>query len=223
MPLWKPETIWKDEDVFIIGGGASLKNFDFNLLKSKHTIGCNTAFRLGVEICKICFFGDMKWFKKYKDELANYQGTVITNCLQLYNSKIPWLYYVKREAKGLHTDKIGWNGNSGASAINLALLLGAKTVYLLGFDMCLSGGRANWYENPFDKPNEAIYRLFLKRFKDVAKDLDVKFPDRQIINITKNSALDMFPKVDLDEFFELGKCYEENDIVDTNDFANDGM
>ena len=66
MPLWKPEKVWDDLDAFIIGGGHSLKSFNWDLLKSEMTIGCNMAYSLGQEICKIFIFGDNKWFKIYR-------------------------------------------------------------------------------------------------------------------------------------------------------------
>ena len=53
MPIWIPQEKWKDEDVFIIGGGDSLRTFNFDVLKDELTIGCNTAFSLGSDICKI--------------------------------------------------------------------------------------------------------------------------------------------------------------------------
>ncbi len=69
MPLWKPVKWWDGEDAFIIGGGGSLKSFDWNLLKLENTIGCNNAFQHGVDICKICVFGDVNWFKSFEQEL----------------------------------------------------------------------------------------------------------------------------------------------------------
>jgi len=36
-----PDNSWKDEDCYIIGGGPSLKRFNWSLLKGKKTIGIN--------------------------------------------------------------------------------------------------------------------------------------------------------------------------------------
>lgn len=202
MPKWIQENKWKDEDVFIIGGGDSLKTFDWNLLKPHLTIGCNDAFRLGKDVCKICIFGDIDWFEFNKKLLEGFGGVVMTNCAQLRNKNIPWLFTIGRRASGLHNDAIGWNKNTGAAAVNLALILGAKNVFLLGFDMMLSTrGKANWHDNNINKPDAEVYPKFLSGFHFVNRDLRTKFPDSAIINITNNSKLDLFPKINVEEFW----------------------
>ncbi len=208
MPRWTPEAKWVGQEVFVIGGGNSLKDFDWNLLKDELTVGCNDAFLLGHEICKICVFGDKRWFRKHEKVLADYgnKAAVFTNYDAFHHTKIPWLWYLRRELKGLHTDALGWNRNTGSSALNLALLLGASVIYLLGFDMHLSPNReANWHSNNVDKPNPAVYKLFLKDFEVVKKDWLEKFPDRKIINVTDDSDLEIFPKVGVKEFWSKRK------------------
>lgn len=206
MPRWRPEPKWQGQDVFVIGGGASLKSFDWNLLKPELTIGCNTAFMLGHEICKACIIGDDKCFDKFKKELAQYEGAVFTNAPGLLNSPIPWLWTIPRKHAGLYTDAVCWNGNTGASAINLALLLGAKRVLLLGFDMKLSGqGEHNWHNRRLDKTGAEVYDRFLSNYPSMAADLPKKFPGCEIVNIAKDSALGVFPKIDPDEFWKERK------------------
>ncbi len=206
MPRWIPEKVWDHQDVFIIGGGKSLKRFDWNLLKNENTIGCNDAFKHGNEICKICIFGDSKWFKIFEQSLARYKGIVFTNVHQLQKTKLPWLWTVPRKISGLHTEALGWNGSTGALAINLALLLGAKRIFLLGFDMHLSkDGRSNWHDNNIDRPCAYIYSTFLVKFDKLVVDLKKKFPEVEIINVTDESSLNVFPKIGVTEFWEKRK------------------
>ena len=203
MPLWKPEAVWDGHDVFIIGGGDSLRTFDWQLLKDERTIGCNTAFLLGVDICKVCIFGDPKWFKKFKIEVANYEGTLFTSHGEFRRTNLDWLWYIPRKVKGLGTDSLGWNNNTGANAINLALIMGAKRVFLLGFDMQLSkAGKANYHDRPCDKPTKAVYKKFLKGLEKLKRDLPKVFPGREIINITDDSRLNLFQKIGVKQFFE---------------------
>jgi len=39
-----PDGAWKNKPCFIVGGGPSLKDFDWHLLKGRRTIGINRAF-----------------------------------------------------------------------------------------------------------------------------------------------------------------------------------
>lgn len=208
MPHWTVERVWDQQDVLIIGGGPSLKSLDWSLLKNENTIGCNSAFIHGPEICKICIFGDYRWWVKYETELFEYArkgGTVFTNNQKLFNVRISWLWTMGRESHGLHERTLGWNGNTGASAINLAILLGAKRVFLLGYDMHTINGRSNWHKRVFDnrlvKPS--VYALFCKEFLWIKKDWKNKFPEVEIYNVTDDSSLssDIIPWISPSKFW----------------------
>jgi uncharacterized Rossmann fold enzyme len=203
MPSWVPEKVWDNQEVYIIGGGKSLEHFDWNLLKDKFVIGCNDAYKLGSFICDICVFGDAKWFDFHKQELVHYKGTVFTNNSRLHKkSPVTWLWTMRREGSGLHLDALGWNFSTGALAVNLALLLGAKKIYLLGFDMKLSkDGDNNWHPNKLDKPNKTLFPKFVKGFLRVKADLEKKFADVEVFNITDDSDLNVFPKIGVKEFW----------------------
>jgi len=204
MPLWNPKPEWKGQDVFIIGGGTSLENFDWSLLTDKLTIGCNMAFSLGFEICKICCFGDVKFFNKYKEQMKSYRGFLFTNHSSLLHyNKEPVIWTMKRQAFGFHTDAFGWNYNTGSIAINLALILGASNIYLLGFDMHLSKEKkANWHDKGLDRPNELVYKRMMECLAKSAKDIEDKFPGQNVFNITDNSSLNVFPKISTKMFWE---------------------
>lgn len=211
MPLWKPEPIWSGQECFIIGGGKSLEGWDFSLLKNENTIGCNNAFRLGPEICKICLFVDRKFLydgkeprKGFYDELAKFPNPVVTNDNQFKFDKEPWIKYIPRLVKGFSStpDALAFNACCGASAVNLAVLLGAKIIYLLGFDMFLDKDKKpNWHNNIIDKPSDEVYVRFLASFGHVSRGLKEKFPDVKVFNVTNHSNLNLFPKVSFDLFW----------------------
>jgi len=203
MPQWVPEPFWTGQDVYIIGGGPSLQTFDWDRLRGKHTIGCNSAYRLGKEVCLVCFFGDRGFWNEHKEALASYTGTVVTNS-KVEDARHPdpeWLYRIERRAKGVFLDVPGWNGNSGACAVNLALIFGAKRVMLLGYDMKATKDTANWYR-PGVKKKDIPYARFLQAFDRVAKGCREMFPDRVILNVNDDSALKAFPTVPVEVFFK---------------------
>ena len=203
MPRWTPHPVWEGEDVFIIGGGSSLRNFDWSLLKTELTIGCNDAYRLGADICTVCLFGDIKWYREHHDQLSVWEGTAFSCVPHLLDKSPNWLWTLCRRKSGLHTDAVGWNDNTGASAINLALLMGAYRVFLLGFDM--KEGPAddpNWHDERVEKHIKGLYASkFLKHFPRIKADLHSKFPGREIHNINDDSALQEFPIIGVDEFW----------------------
>ena len=128
---------------------------------------------------------------------------MFTNLIKIQKLR-NWVWTTRREPEGLFTDAIGWNYSTGAAGLSLALLLGAKTINLLGFDMHLTDGRINWHDNLLDKPDIEVYQNFLRGFDIVKRDLK-KFPDVKVFNITDCSSLEVFPKIGVEEFWENRK------------------
>ncbi len=202
MPILDLQPIWKGHDAFVIGGGPSLRSFDWNFLREERTIGCNTAYVHGPEICDYCVFGDKAFWRYHEDGLKEYGGPVVTTVGMTKNNK--QVYLVPRQGKGLATDALGWNGNTGSLAINLALIFGARRIYLLGFDMKRTPSRSNWHDiiiNPRTVRVE-VYQKFIEKFQDVVEAWHQLFGDREIINVTDDSDLEGFPKVGVNAFWE---------------------
>jgi hypothetical protein len=107
-----------------------------------------------------------------------------------------------RYNKGLVKNGLAWNSNTGSSAINLALILGAKRVFLLGFDCHLTDKQSNWHINNLDDPAKSVYLRFLKGFEILKKKLPEVFPGTEIINITDNSSINVFRKIGVEEFWK---------------------
>ncbi len=200
MPKPLPLPNWSKQDAFIIGGGPSLDNFAWRNLHSKNTIGCNHAFLLGAEVCKVCIFGDWSfWEAAYekrtpKLDITTFDGYVVTN--YMLPVKPSWVTFFERVDFGLFNDgRLGWNTNTGACAVNLALLMGAQRVFLLGFDMNKApDGKTHWHNQPLAEQNGDHYRKFMESFDTIACDLSRVFPGREIINVTDgSSALKCFP------------------------------
>ena len=205
---WIPESIWDGKDVFIIGGGTSLQGFDWSPLHGKNVLGCNDAYALG-DWVDVCVFGDMPWFRKHREALKDFKGIKVamtgTNPL---DSTIKWVHCWPRGlCAGKHRpDRVGWNGCTGAGAINLALRMGAQRVILLGYDMKLGKDETgkvamNWHPNHVDTPDPDFVERFTPGFERIAQDLEKVFPGREVFNAGPDSDLDVFPKVSLWGFY----------------------
>lgn len=209
--LWVPQKLWNG-DAFIIGGGDSLRGFDFSRLNGEHVVGCNDAYKLGRETCNICIFGDERFLQAHQKRLAEYVksgGFVVTNDTHLEASRISWLNWMRKRARGLHHDALGWNLNTGASAINLALLLGAENVYLLGFDRQLGKNDSpNYHDEILIQPKPETYPKMNMADAYMKRDLKKKFPGCHVWNVTDKSKLDVWPKIPAEQFWSERKRNE---------------
>jgi len=206
MPSWTPSSEWKDQDVFIIGGGSSLKGFDFSILQGRNVIGCNDAWHLGVEVVKICLFGDASWWERNKQDLKHFPGRVVTCAPTLLPLQLSWLWQMERVRDGLHEGNVlGWNYSTGAAAINLAITLGAKRIFLLGYDLGPQNGKVHWHSYAFKPPNIEAFIRFSRGFSTLFQSLK-RLPELEVINVTDGSStLPMFDRLPMCEFLSIVK------------------
>ncbi len=140
-----PDGGWKDQRCFIIGGGESLRDFDFSKLKNELVIGINRAFE--VIDCTINFAMDnnlYNWIstgrlgEETKQKFDDFKGFRVWVDSGGYN--YPKGIFILK-ASGTHRlsrsmrEGITGESNSGFGAVSLAVCLGANPIYLLGFDM----------------------------------------------------------------------------------------
>ena len=188
---WSVPKLWDGSDVFIIGGGPSIGKLDLEPIHNKRVIGVNCAFTLGHWV-DICFFGDARWWDWHRDELLTYPCLKVTNAERLVLDGN--LFVLKRLPQGLSKKPklLAWNGNSGIAAINLAYLLGANRIFLLGFDMKVEGENHNWHDDHEHTPPGDIYiNKFIPQFKRFKKELDKI--GVCVYNLNSDSDLKIFP------------------------------
>jgi hypothetical protein len=99
---------------------------------------------------------------------------------------------------------IGWGGNSGFHALNLAVQFGAARIVLVGFDMTLLNG-IHWHGPHPSRLNNPTGRALVKW----AEILDAQAPllaglGVEVLNASPVSALAAYPKVSLEE--ALASC-----------------
>lgn len=223
---WTVPNIWEGGEAWIIGGGRSIRvmaglednlseeklvegvnNFLKPLLERKHIIGLNKAVLLG-EWVDIVYFGDSRFLNWQREALKARRGWVVSCATGM--EKFKWIKTLKRCAnrgQGINfnwpRDQVGWFGNTGASAINLAAWLGAKTIYLLGFDGDYNKQDIvdnNWHKcypvgYPTDlKSANRIYNGFRNSFRTIAESL--RDTDVYVKNVTPNSQINDFMQMD---------------------------
>ena len=187
---------YKDQKVFIVGGGPSLKGVDLDrCLKGENVIAVNDAFRL--KCAQICFFGDEPWWLEVKDEAVARGIPFYTTSGASHDS----INHLQITSGGLpaRTGYVGWNSNSGMCSLSLALQMGAAEVYLLGYDMHQSPtGENNWYPNHKGVPAFA-YTTWLLYQDKMMKDFKEYWQGKvKVYNANPESSLTCFLKIDRD-------------------------
>ena len=196
---WKVPKLWPNSKVFILGGGPSLNQMDFSGLKDHWVIGVNNSAFIG-DFVDVLFFGDCKWYDHNREAIRAFGGIKVTTCNR--SQSFPGVNHVfpGGKSQGLfpNPQRIVWNRNSGAAAINLAMHFGASRIVLLGYDMRVVDGKHNWHNDHPTTPPESIYeKRFLPVFPAIAKD--AKRFHLEIVNATPGSALLDFPMVSLED------------------------
>lgn len=201
---------WKGGDAFVIGGGSSLRSFNFNFLDGRNTIGANEAFRLGPALCSRLLFADWKWWRARKFDLEDYArkgGIVYSICPDTERFHLPWLRQLGRGSPLLSSQKdtLGWNHNTGAAAINLAFLLGAKRIFLLGFDMTADPtGQTHWHNWRGGPTPPSSYVRFISSMAGMAAGLKGK--GIEVLNVSDGtSKLPYFPMIGFKDFLRMNE------------------
>lgn len=207
------EDQWKGQEVWILGGGNSLpiqlgvpqhiigkkqpKDYIpyMEQLKDKNVIGVNAAYVLGKDIVDVCFFGDDKFWDNHKQNLIASKIPLVSIARQFEkSSEVTYIQRDRKKKLGISVDgTLCWNANSGAAAINLAVLMGASRICLLGFDMHDNGG-SHWH-NYYPANTSKPYTKHLSGFPAIAEDLKQLGID--IINYSPDTAIKDIPVGDL--------------------------
>ena len=150
------------------------------------------------------YFGDSAWYLVHREGLKRHPKISVSSHPRFSKPdarKEVGLKYLARDGAkrfGISTKPghVSWNGNSGASAINLAVHLGARRVLLLGFDMKAEGQNTHWHggHDPRVNPPFKRHLLCFPYVQEDARRLGV-----EILNVCPDSAIDVFPKVRLEE------------------------
>ena len=196
-PYDSVKPLWLGETVYIIGGGPSLKGFEWSSLLGKRTIAINRAVQFWPQ-ADACYWTDSRVYQWYKKDIDKFQGLKFT-----IRSGVPYegtVYILKKGQKfGLESarDTLAHGNNSGYAAINLAVHLGAARIVLLGYDMGNDGKVSHFHEGyPTNATAEGIYKNeFIPGFTVLRELLYTK--GIECYNASINSKLDVFPKVDL--------------------------
>jgi hypothetical protein len=148
---------------------------------------------------------DEKWWRHHWDNLEHYGGErwtqVHNDAAKKFAEELGLNAKPGASAAGLGRDKIHHGGNSGYQAINLAYLMGAAKIILLGYDMH-NNGMAHFFGDHPKGLSNGRYDQYVSNFTRLAKDLAAA--GIEVINCTPDSALTQFAKKDFQAILNCG-------------------
>lgn len=207
-----PATRWNDRDLYIIGGGPSLKGRNLQNLRSRgRVLGINKVPEIAP--CDAMFTIDQKFLREYARQIREWAAAGVECTAGVGNTwfndghtPIPGVNYILRvQGTGIGGDEhqlrnLGFppevgtvvNGcNSGYSGTAYGLLRGALRIFLLGFDMNTPENEHFHDGYPWGAGNTGVYfpRWALK-FCEIAAALPSGV---EVLNCNPESAIKAFP------------------------------
>lgn len=191
----------KSDTVFIIGGGPSRLRLlpDPKVLANKDVILCNNAYQLLDNKIYVCM--DQAWHHRHKLELAKRSGpkaicTVFPH--EFSNKGLDHVFKQEKLGPLSTNENFLYVTNTGAMALNVAFLMGYKTMVLIGFDCDKGVEQQHWHPDEFYCNPELYAVNFIPNFEKIAADQE-KYGIR-IINTNLESMVRCFEFGNLNDF-----------------------
>ena len=202
-----PDRSWKGKPCIIVGGGPSLADFNWNLLRGWRVIGINRVYEqfdptiiFSMDTRFLRWIMDGQYGEKAREKFIASKAYKVWLCT--YNCKLPddifivrvWRTYSQgfRAFPPTMREGLGHGNNSGYGALNLAVCLRANPIYLLGFDMKHVDEKTHWHEgHPVPHKTDTVQK-FMQYFQLAA--IKTKEMGMEVINLNPDSALPYFPK-----------------------------
>jgi hypothetical protein len=200
---------YKGQDIYILGSGHSLKGFDLSKLDGKNVIAINHSIEFYPKAQSL-IFGDKIFLVKTTFDLKKYKGDIFTSSKNLTHKLLqemkdqPNVHIFddrRKEVSESFQHGLYHPTSTGLLAINLALVMGAKTIYLLGYDYTYDNGIIHYYDYD-EKKYEHHYTYSEDRMQGkVTKFRGFQKSANKIINLNPDSFLNIFEKATLESVF----------------------
>lgn len=174
--------------VAVLCSGPSMCAEDAAAVSHLPRVVTNTTFRLAPD-ANFLFGFDFAWWQRYIDEVrASFKGELVS-----HHSTA-----AKFGCTPMDRDpEFRIFGNSGASAVAFAALLGARRVLLLGADCSVAGG-THWHgDHPPELANARGAAVWPRHFASAAGF--ARWRRTEVINCSRKTALTCFPRATLEE------------------------
>ena len=195
--VWRVPRLWPDATVVCIGSGPSLTAEDVDYCRGRaKVIAINNAYQLA-PWSDVLYACDGAWWDWHQGA-PDFGGIKVSST----KNAMRWpgiLLLELGDSRGLSDDPtmLCHGSNSGYQAVNLAYLLGASRIVLLGYDFQLGPhGEHHWHGA---HPNNVTppVGMFLDKFPSIVEPLRERGID--LVNCSAETALTCVPRRPLRE------------------------
>lgn len=201
-PVWFPD--WRGETAILVASGPSAKDVSLVLAKGKaRFLAINSSWKL-CPWADALYACDWAWWNN-NTGCPEFEGLKLSIDRRTCQDYPQWGVHKVTCDKGTDMlvlnkfNTIGWGGNSGFGALNLAVQFGATKIILVGYDMRVDFG-SHWHgDHPagMHNPKSGNVVRWCRAVDGAAKQL--KPVGVEVINCSPISALQNYPKMTLAE------------------------
>lgn len=217
------EGAWAGDPVYIIGGGPSLKGFDWSLLKGRRRIIAINMALLDCPWADLWFSEDERvvtmryfgvdgqregWDKAFRDfkgvklfhSLAPSQAKAVLSkdpSIRVIERKVQSKFWSRTFAEGL-----SYSSNSMIGALNVADILGCNPIYILGLDCNAGKGRTVNFHDRYPSHWKTGDDQYIAFKSDLENWAALHLRHRRVVNLNPESGVDCWPKEDRDFHFK---------------------
>lgn len=189
--------LWPGCTMVLLGAGPSLTREDVESVKGRaRVLAINRTFELA-PWADVFYSADEKPFRWYADlGLRECQGLKYSLTNGVQKMGVTLLRRGLESGLSLDPNVLHTGKNSGYSAINLAVHLGATRIVLLGYDMQRGPKGEEHYHADHPNKSRAKYEVFQSFFPSLVEPLQAA--GVSIANCSRRTALECFPRMQLD-------------------------
>jgi len=194
---------------FIIGGGTSLDGFDLSSLDNEFTLTVNHSVEAYSE-STATVFADKIFLSKSKFDFKNYKGMVFAGeesgwrdkgKFEKFNYDNLHVFKINR-SEPVENPRVGLfhSTSTGLIALNLAIQMGFKKIFLLGYDYYYEKGSGRIHFNGDYEHHKRVEES--KMFKKVRKFMMFEAWKHRVWNCNPKSNLKIFKFKPYGEIFK---------------------
>lgn len=210
------ERAWPGATVVCCAGGPSLCAGQLERVRAEigktrqqiRLIAVNDAYRLA-PFADLCYFADARWWRWHKDRpefqaFAGQKCSIFGTGNEIDDPEVFMLRIGGTHGLSDNPEELRTGRTSGYQAINIATLGGSTRILLLAYDGKFArDGKSHWFGDHPVRSDENTNATLAKNLRGLVEPLAQR--GVTVINCSPDSAVDCFPRMDLDAALVQGR------------------